>query len=343
MKTSLLIFSVFVLSSIWQSKAQDFTDIVAAKEDANIYLEHYSTSFMEGLLYATSENWYTTAKPLKAFKFEFDLSVAGAFVPKHKENFTFNDAEYKYLRLESGSNRLPTAMGENTDSRLKIIIPINNLEVKVLELEAGNGIKEDLPVNAVPAPNFQLSMGLPMGTEVGLRYLPGVKIAGGSINMLGIGVKHSISQYFSSNKKDEDKSSNFNLSVIGAFNNINIDYQYPDDDRHIDSRINSITFQAIASMDYKIISLFGAFGYSEGFSRIDALGTFKHKFRIEDNNGNLIRNEVIEVKDPLHMKYSVEGFESTFGFRLNLTPLRLYASYALQEYPTVNVGFGVVF
>jgi len=193
-------FLTFVILLSFNSLAQ-FEDIFASDSDAVKFVSDFTRPAFKGLMYASNAAWVTSAKPLKSFHIELNISASGAFVSREQETFTFNQADYQYLQIESGPNVLPTIMGDKSQTTIKIVIPDNNNnQYKLLEFDAPDGIKKRLPVNAVPAPMAQLSMGLPLGSEVNLRYTPKLTNEdGGFFQILGLGFKHSLSQYFPKN------------------------------------------------------------------------------------------------------------------------------------------------
>jgi hypothetical protein len=336
-----LLLFVFI-STTALSNAQ-FEDIFASQGDANKYMINYMSPFFDGLMYSASAGWANSAKPLKPFSFSLDLGASGSLIPENAEQFTFNNSDYQYLKIESGPSILPTLVGGESQTRMKIVIPINGVENKVLEFDAAGGITSDLPYNAVALPKFQLNVGLPLGTEVSLRYFPRTEFSGKAYaSILGIGVKHSISQYIP-RAKDEGgnkKKRHFNLAVQASYESINLGSLNTSNDKNIDMSLGSINLQSIASLDYKFITLYSALGYTIGNSTLDVKGTYEYTYDVQDNSGNHIRYETVQIVDPLSLKFEPTGYRATFGVRLNLAFFRIFADYTLQEFPTANVGIG---
>ncbi len=334
------IFLFVFLASVLHSQAQ-FFDIFAAESDGQKFVTDYTRPVFKGLMYATNAGWITSAKPLKPFHIQLSISGSGAFVPSQDEYFIFNQNDYNYLQIESGPNQLPTVMGTLSQTRMKIVIPDNaNNEYKIYEFDAPDGIKDDLPVNAVPAPMIQLSVGLPLGTEANLRYSPKLTSSdGGYFQILGLGIKHSITQYLPKNK--ENKKPHLNLAIHGSIQNISAGYEEPDSDKAVDMSITSLSFQGMASLDYKFLSFYSAVGYSKGFTSLDILGTYDYTYEIQDNNGNTIGSESLTIYDPLHSTYDLDGLKAKAGIKLNLFFLEIFADYTLQEYPVATAGISL--
>ena len=340
-------YLIILFITVFHTNYAQFEDIFASSSDADKFVTNYTQPIFRGLMFATNSAWITSAQPIKAFKFELNISGSGAFVPQSFESFKFDPADYQYLRVENGPDVIPTVMGGESQTRLKIVIPDNaNNEIKLLEFNSPDGIKDKLPVNVVPAPAIQISMGLPLGSEVNLRYAPTLTDDnGGFFQLLGIGVKHSISQYFPTGE-DENGNKNkrhFNLAAHAAYQHISSGYDDQHSDKAVHLNISTISLQGIASFDYKLISLYGAVGYSKGFTSMEVLGTYNYTYEIQDNNGNHIRNETVSVTDPLKLDYDLNGMKAKAGFKLKLAFFQIFADYSLQEFPAATAGIGFKF
>jgi len=328
-----------------QSNAQ-FENIFASEGDAQVFINNYTEPLFGGLLSATNSNWITSAKPIKPFKFELNIGASGALIPSSKETFKFNDSDYDYLRLESGPTDIPTVMGKESYSRLKIVIPLSNgVEYKVLDFDAPGGVAGKLPLNMVPAPNIQFSMGLPLGFEVNARYLP--KIVGNNayVQITGVGLKHSISQYFPA-KKDENgkkKKRTFNLAIHANYQNISGGVASSGSDKSTDLQMNTISGRALASLDYKFLSLYSSVGYSVGYAKFNVKGTYNYSYEVQDMNGNFIRNESLTVVDPIQTDFNTDEVFFSVGAKIKLFVFQIYADYTQQTYPVANVGIGFMF
>ena len=339
-------YFVILLIATFSINYAQFEDIFASDSDAEKFVTKFTQPAFRGLMFATNSAWVTSAQPVKTFKFELNISAAGAFVPQSYESFKFDPADYQYLRIENGPDVIPTIMGEDSQTVLKIVIPYNNNEIKLLEFNSPDGIKDQLPVNVVPAPAIQMSMGLPLDSEVNLRYAPTITDDnGGFFQLLGIGFKHSISQYFPTGK---DKNGNknkrhFNLAAHAAYQHISAGYDDQHSDKAVHINISTVSLQGIASFDYKLISLYGAVGYSKGFTTMDVLGTYNYTYEVQDNHGNHIRTETVSITDPLKLDYDLNGMKAKAGLKLKLAFFQIFADYTLQEFPVATAGIGFKF
>jgi len=344
MKKLVLLISMLSLINV----SAQFENLFTSNGDANKYLSHYTAPVFNGFLYATGSSWFTSAKPLKKFHFQLNIAAAGALVPDAETKFTFDPNEYDYMDVQSGSNILPTVLGGDTNSVLSIDVPAGGNTHHVVQLDALSGVdlKTDfnIPVNVVPAPNIQLSLGLPLHSMVSLRYLPQINSEGASIQLLGLGLMHSISQYFPAKKdeKGKKKKRRFNLAVGAAFNSLSMEY-IPKNvtDYKFEAGLNTFTLEGIASLDYKFISLYGGIGYTGGNGNLDMKGSFDITYDVRDNNGVLLGTQTTTITDPLKLRYNIGGMKTKFGVQLNLYFFKIFADYTLQKYPVLNTGIAI--
>ena len=330
---------MFILVSL-VNNAQ-FENIFASEGDAGKYVTSYISPFFDGLMNSSSAGWSNTAKPLEPFNFSIDLGVSGSFISNNVKQFTFDNNNYDYLQIDSGSNVLPTVVGDKSQTRMKIVIPINGIEHKVLKFDAVDGIADRLPYNVIPLPKVQLNMGLPLGSEISLRYFPKTEFSNKVYaSIFGIGIKHSLSQYFTRdfNVKDELSEQHFNLAVQASFERIGVGTTNTSNDKNVKMTLGTINMQALGSFNYKLLTIYSALGYSIGNSTLDVKGTYEYTYDVQDNNSNHIRYNTIQVVDPLLLKFSTNGYRATLGIRLNLIYFRIFADYTLQNLPTANIG-----
>ena len=134
-------------------KSQVFESILIASDDASLLMENYINPVMKGLMSDMNNGWYTTAKTHKKLGFDVTITANFALVPKSDEMFAFVPTDYVYLSLPNGENELPTLMSSsNTDTRVNVKIDNGNGTFNVASFDMPGGIKDDLPINAVPTP-----------------------------------------------------------------------------------------------------------------------------------------------------------------------------------------------
>src|SRR5690606_33601901 len=226
-------------------------------------------------------------------------------------------------------------------------IPYENNTFKVSEFEMPKGIAGDMPLDGVPLPMVQAGLGLPTRTDVKVRYVPTISTSDGlKTSLIGLALQHDISQYL------KISTLPLNISLLGGFTNLNVSYDLEDDMDIPDISISNAeatfdtkawTIQAIASLDFKIITIYGGVGYNQAETDLRLKGEYNLTYYVEDPYGNIwnVVNETIV--DPINLNFKVNGMNGTIGTRLNLGFFKIFASYTMQEYNTINGGIAFSF
>lgn len=320
-----------------QSYAQiDFdTFLEAGVADANTLLESYMEPAFVGFGIGMNSGWYNTAKPHKFLGFDLNLSISAAKVPDSKQFFTFRDADYQNVRLSNpNDNRLPTLFGPNLGAddlpELTFLDPNSGNELVRITAPTGLGIEEDLPINAVPVPMVQLGVGLIKGTELKLRFIPEQTFDDngedqGSVKLFGIGVMHDIKSLLPA-----DKLLPLDLSLFVGYTSLTSNvYVDAAADQFAQFDASAITAQIVASKKLAIFTAFAGVGYAK--SDID--------FALKGD----YTTETSTFTDPINFNFSNSGLRANVGFRLRLLIFNISGEYAIQEYNTYTIGFGLGF
>ncbi|MDF1518561.1 MAG: hypothetical protein P1P79_11510, partial [Lutibacter sp.] len=204
------------------------------------------------------------------------------------------------------------------------------------------GIKEDLPLNAVPTPSVQFTLGLPKQFDVMVRLVPEVGSDDVKGNLFGIGVKKEITRLFGVIEKLP-----LHISFLGAYTNMDVNYNIQNDssipgaNQVATFNLSAYTVQAIASINFPIINFYGGIGYGAGTSDLKMLGTYV----LEYNTGFPPPNDTLEktVTDPINLDFDASGVRATVGTRLSLGFFKIFADYTIQEYNTLAAGIAFSF
>ena len=243
-----LLFSISV-------KSQEFEYLLLASDDASLLMKNYMSPVMEGMQSSMNNGWYHTAKTHKKLGFDITILANAAMVPTSSQSFQFNAADYQYLSIESGSSTINTVMGGENDTEIGIRIPEAN-NFKIASFRMPDGIKDDVPLNTVPSPMVQASVGLFFDTDVTVRYMPEIKTDEVEGNLIGLGLKHNLMQYFGPLDKLP-----LNVSLFGGFTKMDAKYLIGEIDglaganQEVVFELNTYTVQAIASLDFPVITL----------------------------------------------------------------------------------------
>ena len=345
-KTTLI--SVFCFISMTVS-SQGVEALILAAEDAGRLGKNYVNPFVKGFMYDLNSGWYTTAKTHKKFGFDLTINPSISFVPTSDEFFTFIPGDYQYLTLPNGETRVPTLMSTSEQETLvRVEIPYEGGLQKVAEFNMPKGIAKDLPLNAVPVPMAQIGMGLFAKTDVKLRLVPNINIADDfRFNLFGLGLQHDLTQYLHIEKLP------LSISVLGAFTNMKATYSIENDSSYenvevnngaAEFKVNAWTVQGIASLDFKLITFYGAVGYNHGKTTVKMKGEYILTYDLIDVGGIPIGTAPPEtIYDPISQSFQVSGVRGTLGTRLNLGFFKIFADYTLQEYNTLTAGIAFSF
>lgn len=342
-KITLLSLSIFALT--FNTKAQNGLEniLFADISDANILTSEYLRPAAEGFIYGMSSGWYHTAKVHKTFG--FDISIGGNFSFPNNDKKIFDVNSLKLSDKITNTSTSPTVLGDTNAAinGFEVTIPANSdpsinggihPQLK-RNFTMPDGFGDDLPMNAVPTPAIQVSVGLPGKFEATLRLVPKVGSDETKGKLFGLGVKKEITDWFGPLGKTP-----LHISLMGAFTNMTVTNIIEDPSGNeinvtngvAELELNSYTVQALGSLNFPFINIYGGFGYISGSSTLNVAGTYELEYR------NGIQSFTKELKDPINLDYDASGLTATLGARLSLGFFKIYGSYSLQEYNTANLG-----
>lgn len=320
-------------------KAQDGPEgiLFASKQDANRLTNAYINPAMKGLIYGMNNGWYHTAKVHKKFGFDITIGFNGSIVPSKDEIFSLSNLNS--INQPTGDLTSATVAGSENDGSLATVTFEESGITYTGTFEMPGGIKEDLPLNAVPAPAIQASLGLPFKSDIIVRYVPKVGSDDVKGSLFGIGLKKEITDWFGPMDKTP-----LHVSLLATYSTMGVDYTIVDEDPSdnieiengkVDFDLKSYTVQAIASLNFPIINLYGGVGYTGGTSSLDMTGRYTLSYNASLNQRTL--------SDPLNLDSNASGFKATVGTRLSLGFFKIFADYTLQEYNAINAGIAFSF
>lgn len=332
MKNYLLTLIVTACTLSAYSQDDGFEAIVkAGRADANTLMGAYIAPAMEGLVYSMSGGWYHTAKTHRQLGFDITIGFNGAIVPSEKEIFSLESLNFQN-QYSASSDLTPTVAGNATPSE----VTFNTSEGDVT-FTMPDGVKDDLPINAVPAPAIQASLGVFKGTDLMVRFVPEVGSDNVKGKLFGAGFKHNIMQYFG-----PLDNLPLNVAVVGAFTTMNVDYDIQAEstidgsNQAAEFKLNSYTVQGVASLDFPIVTVYGGLGFTGGKSELNVLGTYEYA-----TNGSATNNGTIT--NPIMLSYNPSSVRASLGARLNLAFFKIFADYTIQEYSNVSAGIAFSF
>jgi len=332
MKKYILIFiGVFTLS--FNAKAQDdFENILlTSAPDANKLMQGYFAPAMEGFTFAMNNGWYHTAKVHKVLGFDLTVGVSAALIPSSKEIFTVTGL----TSVTGGSYTGPTFAGSGNGNSVTVNSTVNGNPVSTT-LTMPDGIAGDLPLKAVPAPVAQLNIGLPFKMDAMIRYFPETDLGddGGRAKTLGLGLKKEITSWFGPLDKLP-----LHVSLLAAYTSMDVSYDFTSSSDITVSNgsnaalsLKAYTVQAIASLNFPFINIYGGVGYGSGSSTLSMNGQYTPIYN--GTPGTALTN-------PIGLDFDASGFKSTIGARISLWFLKIFADYTIQEYNTLSAGIAL--
>ncbi|WP_299624375.1 DUF6588 family protein [uncultured Tenacibaculum sp.] len=336
-----ILLSLFMCSAIG-SYAQELETILLAREDAAKITNAYLQPAFKGFIYSMNNGWYHTAKVHKKFGFDITIGASTSFIPEKDEIF-----DLAAIGLSSSTtfdrNLTPTVGGDSaTPATLTYQSTVAGQNVSA-NFQMPNGVKEDLPFNSVPAPSIQVGIGLPFKLDAMVRYTPKVGSDDVKGSVFGFGLKKEITDWFGIVDKTP-----LHISLLAAYSNMNVDYVIGDvNDTQISTQnaltefnLNAYTFQAIASFNLPVINFYGGLGFNSGSTTLNMLGDYTLTY---STNNPLVPSVQETITDPFSLKQDASSFNATIGARLSLGFFKIFGSYTLQEYNTLNAGIAFSF
>lgn len=323
----------------FSSKAQDgFESILLADAaDSKKLMQAYFAPGMEAFINSMNSGWYHTAKVHKILGFDISIGASGSMIPSEKE--LFNIQALGLSSVTSTSSTASTFGGDSNNTTPMVVSTTVNGQNVTANFDSPGGA--GLPGNFVPAPIAQVNLGLPGKFEAMVRLVPKINIGDndGSVNMLGLGLKKEITNWFGPMEKTP-----LHVSLLAAYTTMDVDYGIGDvNSANLEIRnglskfnLKAFTVQAIASLNFPIINLYGGLGYNSGSSSFDMSGTFTGIY--EDGLGNEVRKTLTV---PSNLDFESKGFNTTIGARLSLGFFKIFASYTLQEYNALSAGISL--
>lgn len=304
----------------------DLNDILAATTaDAQKLADAYVAPLGQSLTYSLNGGWASSAKTHK--KLGFDLTIGAVSSSISDTSKTMNIAELGLTDLSSSSTTANTIFGPSDSTTFTYALPAGQSQ----SVKLPGGIEKDLIMNSIPMPYVQAGVGLVFDTDLIVRYTPKIDNQGAEFGLFGIGVKHNLMQYFGVIDKLP-----LNVSALASYSKMTIDYQLSsaNPDQIVSYDVNTFLVQALASIDFPIVSVMGGLGYGSGNAAFNMLGSYDIPL------ANATKKT---LKDPLSSENTYSGTHAMVGVRANLLFLKIFANYTLQEFNTLNAGISFNF
>ncbi|MEQ8927688.1 MAG: hypothetical protein RLO81_17860 [Fulvivirga sp.] len=351
-----LFFVVLFIGFTFTAKSQDDLEglLLTGVEDANKIAEGYVAPFMNSFATGLTGGWYSSGKTHKTLGMELLITANAVFIPDEDFFYTPNFANFENIEgyANPSITRSPTIFGPEeveTGADYTYRVNIDNEDYTgSVDVPPGIGLKENLPLRAVPVPMAQLGIGIYKNTDLKIRWTPTIDVGDdGEFKLLGFGIMHDVKQHIPGLKNLP-----FDLSALVGFTDMSLEYNLqdaidelqPNGDGSLTATnakstydVNAWTIQGIISKKFSVLSLYGGVGYNIVKSSLKLTG----EYNVEYDNGFAQATETFV--DPINLEFSQSGPRLTAGFRLKLAILTINTDYTLQKNSTLTVGLGFSF
>lgn len=298
--------------------------------------------------------WYNTAKPHKLGGFDITLTTNFGFVPKSAQTFDLKSLKFQTLSLTNptGSSLAPTIAGSSTAGP-ELHAMSGTIELAKFKSPGGVDLK------FMPVPILQVGIGLPLGTEVKIRYLPNFSIKDYQLGIWGVGLVHSIMQYIPGNSLLP-----FDISVFGGYSKLkgvvpvsvqpevssSIDFKYVTFnpitsflDQSATTDVSAWNASLIGSVKLAVVTFYGGLGYSKTKTNISFTGNYPTpRAPVLPETKVVYDDSGVKKINPIDIE-NFSGLRANIGMRLKLTILTIHADYTKSQYNVLSLGLGATF
>lgn len=200
-------------------------------QDAIYFTDLYVSPAADAAVYQAASSWVNTPQKADLWDFTLGVHVNTFFVPKSDRSFRLNNSDLSFFQIEGQDSALtPTALGSDQFVTLKGVLGGSDVTLKSPE-----GVDREVVVY----PYLQGSLGIGFGTEAIAKFSPQITLKNVQYQVYGLGLKHSVSQYF---KKMEDK--NFFVSALVAYAKEDLTVNFLD----VETQYGNLGFNALNSL-----------------------------------------------------------------------------------------------
>ncbi len=320
--TAAVVALVITLPAVSQDDVIDF--LGAGLNDAHVLSHAYLKPYGEMLGTSLNAGWYNTARVHKFGGFDLTVSVMAAMAPSSRTIFDVSKLRLETFSLAPGSPHMtPNVAGEIEESNLPRLQPNQSgNDYEPFTLPNGTGF------NKMPVPMIQAGIGLPLHSELIVRFVPKLDIGDvGEVGLLGFGLKHSLKDYIPFVKRTPF----LELSALMAYTRFNSLISVEDDvpGNELDVSSSGFTGRLLVGANFPVIALYTGLGYGSTNSDFDLKGMYE------------VSGSGPALKDPLSLNYKTNGFDFNAGLRLRLGFLAIHGDYTFGTYPTLTAGVGI--
>ena len=389
-KTIFIVAAFFSLSHVALAQSEINNFIRGGINDANTLLGAYVGPLGKSTGANLNAGWTNTAAALKPGRFELKLVGSAAYVPVPERAYNLDALGLgtPSTREVNGSTvtevwqykftQAPTVFGttENSETIRKVITyqnpnAANEEQAVIAELPIPNGL--GIPINPL-TPAMQLSVGIPLATEVMIRFLPSAEVASDELalnygGLWGLGLKHNVKQWIPGLRKLP-----FSLSVAAAYSTTRASValptivpEVPSGEAFADStrtstgyrgpsvddtdysgqgaefRVQAWNVNVLISKEFTLISLYGGLRYAQSTTSVKLMGTYgfagvpyyNPENAFDPNNRKFT---LVNIDNPIHVETTHGQVGLAGGFRFKMGFLALSGEATLSRFSTASIG-----
>ncbi|CAM3954119.1 DUF6588 domain-containing protein [Flavobacterium antarcticum] len=200
-------------------------------QDAIYFTDHYITPATDAAVYQAASSWVNTPQKAERWDFTLGIHMNTFLVPKSDRSFRLNNSDLSFFQIENQDSALtPTALGSNEFVTLKGVLGGSDVILKSPE-----GVDRDVIIY----PYLQGALGIGFGTELIAKFSPQITLKNVQYQVYGLGLKHSISQYFQT-----IESKNFFISTLVGYAREDLTVNFLD----VETQYGNLGFNALNSL-----------------------------------------------------------------------------------------------
>ena len=342
-----MVSAILILGSVSYSQVDNFDFLSAGAADGAKIIQAYMAPWANAFGAGLNGSWYNTAKPHKLGGFDITVGLNVGMVPESDGTFDVGDLDLTTL---DGSGTSSTVSGPNTNGP-QLTKTVSGVQLTTFNLPPGTAWRY------IPVPTAQVGIGLPLGTELKVRYMPKLTIKDGDVSLWGVGLMHSIMQYIPGNKMLP-----VDVSLFGGYTKLtgHIPISLPPgtpqnystytmasfDDQMMSAAISAFNIGIVGSVGIPVVTVYGGLGYSKTQTRINLEGNYPTPVLVTtptpaaeyNDSGVLSGSDLPEIDIE-----NLSGLRANIGVRFKFAVITVHGDYTRALYNVFSAGIGVSF
>jgi hypothetical protein len=355
-----MVASLALFSTVTFSQLNNVDFLRAVPADGINFIEAYISPWANAFGAGLNGSWYNTAKPHKLGGFDITFGTNVGIVPESDKTFDLSALNLPTANYSPVSGLTPTVAGlkaAGPEITYSGIVNSTSYPLATFTTPGGSNWRY------IPVPTLQIGIGLPLGTEIKVRYIPRLTIKDDNDVMLwGVGIMHSIMQYIPGNELLPVDASIFagytrlngnvglqlKPDLFTAQNYITYDPLTDFSDQRLTATVEALNISAIASINLPVISFYGGLGYSKTRTLVELSGNFPTPTLVEpvaaapyaEYNDTGVKTgadfDNIDIRN-------FSGLRANIGFRIKLAVITIHCDYTRAQYNVISTGLGISF